>query len=66
MGERASAKLHRWLPTGRNRRRTVKYLCFGYYDKSKFDGMAESERNAMFEPAGVGAVEKRFRDRRPP
>jgi hypothetical protein len=49
MGERASAKLHRWLPTGRNRRRTVKYLCFGYYDKSKFDGMAESERNAMFD-----------------
>jgi hypothetical protein len=31
------------------RRRTVKYLCFGYYDKSKFDGMTESERNAMFD-----------------
>jgi len=27
----------------------VKYLCFGYYDKSKFDGMTESERNAMFD-----------------
>jgi hypothetical protein len=25
----------------------VKFLCFGYYDKSKFDGMADSERNAM-------------------
>jgi hypothetical protein len=31
------------------RRRTMKYLCFGYYDKSKFDGMTESERNAMFD-----------------
>ena len=29
--------------------KTVKYLCFGYYDKSKFDGMTESERNAMFD-----------------
>src|SRR5438876_11510459 len=28
---------------------TVKYLCFGYYEKSKFDGMTESERNAMFD-----------------
>ena len=27
----------------------MKYLCFGYYDKSKFDGMSESERNAMFD-----------------
>jgi hypothetical protein len=27
----------------------VKYLCLGYYDKSKFDGMTESERNAMFD-----------------
>jgi hypothetical protein len=31
------------------RRRTVKYLCFGYYDKDKFDRMSESERNAMFD-----------------
>ena len=38
-----------WLPHGRKRRRTVKYLCFGYYDKSKFDGMTESERSAMFD-----------------
>ncbi len=27
----------------------MKYLCFGYYDKSKFDGMTDSERNAMFD-----------------
>jgi len=27
----------------------VKYLCFGYYDKDKFDDMSESERNAMFD-----------------
>ena len=27
----------------------MKYLCFGYYDKSNFDGMTESERNAMFD-----------------
>jgi hypothetical protein len=27
----------------------VKYICFGYYDKGKFDGMTESERNAMFD-----------------
>jgi hypothetical protein len=30
-------------------RRTVKYLCFGYYDKGKFDGMTEAEQNAMFD-----------------
>jgi hypothetical protein len=27
----------------------VKYLCFGYYDKDKFDRMTESERNTMFD-----------------
>jgi hypothetical protein len=27
----------------------MKYVCLGYYDKGKFDGMAESERNAMFD-----------------
>ncbi len=27
----------------------MKYLCFGYYDKGKLDGMTESERNAMFD-----------------
>jgi len=27
----------------------MKYICFGYYDKGKFDGMTESEQNAMFD-----------------
>jgi len=27
----------------------MKYLCFGYYDKAKFDGMTNAERNAMFD-----------------
>src|SRR5262245_53927165 len=27
----------------------MKYLCFGYYDKNKFDGMTDSQRNAMFD-----------------
>lgn len=27
----------------------MKYICLGYYDKSKLDAMAESERNAMFD-----------------
>ncbi|QNI30115.1 YciI family protein [Alloacidobacterium dinghuense] len=27
----------------------MKYICLGYYDKEKFDGMPESERNAMFD-----------------
>ena len=27
----------------------MKYLCFGYYDKGKFDAMTEAERNAMFD-----------------
>jgi len=27
----------------------VKYLCFGYYDKGKFDAMSDTERNAMFD-----------------
>lgn len=27
----------------------MKYICFGYYDKDKFDGLAEGERNAMFD-----------------
>ncbi|HXR96846.1 MAG TPA: YciI family protein [Terriglobales bacterium] len=27
----------------------MKYFCFGYYDKSKFDGLTEAERNAMFD-----------------
>jgi hypothetical protein len=31
------------------RRRTMKYICLGYYDKDKFDAMTEGERNAMFD-----------------
>ncbi|HKF49299.1 MAG TPA: YciI family protein [Terracidiphilus sp.] len=27
----------------------MKYICFGYYDKSKFMAMSEAERNAMFD-----------------
>ena len=27
----------------------MKYMCFGYYDKSKFENMTESERNGMFD-----------------
>lgn len=27
----------------------MKYICFGYYDKGKFDGLTEAERNAMFD-----------------
>jgi hypothetical protein len=27
----------------------MKYLCFGYYDKDKYEGMTESERNAMYD-----------------
>ena len=27
----------------------MKYICLGYYDKSKFDDMTETERNAMFD-----------------
>jgi hypothetical protein len=31
------------------RRKTMKYICFGYYDKGKFDSMGESEQHAMFD-----------------
>jgi len=27
----------------------MKYLCFGYYDKDRFAGMTEGERNAQFD-----------------
>lgn len=27
----------------------MKYICLGYYDKAKFDGLTEAERNAMFD-----------------
>src|SRR5215471_4626115 len=31
------------------RRRTMKYICLGYYDKDKFDRMSAAEQNAMFD-----------------
>ena len=27
----------------------MKYVCFGYYDKAKLDGMTDAERNSMFD-----------------
>lgn len=27
----------------------MKYICFGYYDKAKFDAMTAAERDAMFD-----------------
>ncbi len=27
----------------------MKYVCFGYYDKEKFDGLTEGEHQAMFD-----------------
>jgi len=27
----------------------MKYMCLGYYDKAKFDGLPDAERNAMFD-----------------
>jgi|SRR5579862_5774214 len=27
----------------------MKYICLGYYNKNKFEAMAESERNTMFD-----------------
>jgi hypothetical protein len=36
-------------PMVSKRRRTMKYICFGYYDKAKFDRMTEGERNSMFD-----------------
>jgi len=27
----------------------MKFICLGYYDKGKFDAMAEAERSAMFD-----------------
>ena len=27
----------------------MKYICFGYYDKAKFDALPDAERNAMFD-----------------
>jgi hypothetical protein len=51
-------------------RRTMKYICLGYYDKSKHEAMTEAERQAMFDtclsttpisaPTATGAVENFF------
>jgi hypothetical protein len=27
----------------------MKYICLGYYDKTKFDALTDAERNAMFD-----------------
>jgi hypothetical protein len=29
------------------RRRTMKYICLGYMEKGKFEGMTEAEQHAM-------------------
>src|SRR6266699_3618569 len=47
--ERAGATLRCRFVQSAMRRRTMKYVCFGYYDKGKFELMTESERNAMFD-----------------
>ena len=54
----------------------MKYICLGYYDKGKFEAMAESERNALFDTcfayddhlraSGHWGVAKRFRAPKPP
>jgi hypothetical protein len=33
----------------RTRRRTMKYICLGYIEPGKFEGMTEDERNAVFD-----------------
>jgi hypothetical protein len=40
-----------WKTSRRHLQRggTMKYICLGYYDKAKFDGLPENERNAMFD-----------------
>lgn len=53
----------------------MKYVCFGYYDKGKFEGMTAAEQNAMFDTcfdyddhlraAGTGLAEKRSSLRKP-
>ena len=37
------------MPLTNKEKKVMKYICFGYYDKSKFDGMTADERNAMFD-----------------
>jgi hypothetical protein len=57
-------------------RRTMKYICLGYYDKSKHDAMTEAEKQAISTPASptttisaptaTGSVENRFNLPKPP
>jgi hypothetical protein len=47
--QRVSAKLRRWLPPGRKRRRTMKYICLGYIEPGTFEGMTEDERHAVLD-----------------
>ena len=54
----------------------MKYICLGYFDKGKREGMTEGEQHAMFDTCfeyddhlranGIGLVEKRFSLRKPP
>src|SRR5271168_356459 len=46
MTEKSAAAAARFEP---KRRRTMKYLCMGYYDPAKHAAMTEEERNAMFD-----------------
>jgi hypothetical protein len=41
--------LRRWVPATERRRRSMKYMCLGYYDKDKFEAMAANQRNALFD-----------------
>ncbi len=34
----------------------MKYVCFGYYDKGKFEGMTESETAPMQKPKNNSAA----------
>ena len=37
------------LPAPVRKRRTMKYICLGYLEPGKFEGMTEDERNAVFD-----------------
>ena len=43
----------------------MKYVCFGYYGKDKFDGMTAAEQNAMFDTCFMKASEQRRRKANP-
>src|SRR5216684_106684 len=47
--ESATAVLLALTRSRTTRRRTMKYICLGYYDKSKHDAMTEAEKDAMFD-----------------